>query len=98
MKTSHKTLLLSILLMTGTPLQAKDIPTDTLLARLYTRAADLMEEGHYNEAQRSFDTAFATRGVEQSPIYPILLNEQGTLFVYAGKMKDAMELKKRTLS
>ncbi len=97
MKTSHKTLLLSILLMTGTPLQAKDIPTDTLLARLYTRAADLMEEGHYNEAQRSFDTAFATRGVEQSPIYPILLNEQGTLFVYAGKMKEAMELKKRTL-
>lgn len=97
MKTHLTVFMLSIFTFTALPLQAEKIPVDTLLAHLYNRAADLMEEGEYEEAQLAFDSAFATRGVEQSPVYPVLLNEQGTLFVYVGKMKEAMEMKKHTL-
>ena len=97
MKTSHKILLLSILLLAGTLLHAEKLPTDTLLAHFYNHAADLMEKGHYNEAQRSFDSAFATRGVESSFIYPILLNEQATLLGYVGKSEESFAMKKRVL-
>lgn len=63
----------------------------------YRRAAGLMGEGHYEEAQRSFDSAFAVKGVRQSPVYPILLNEQATLLVYVGKNEEAFEMKKSVL-
>lgn len=97
MKTQCTVFLLWLFTLLCLPLQAEDIPVDTLLTRLYTRAANLMEEGLYKEAQLTFDTAFATRGMEQSPVYPVLLNEQGTLFVYMGKMKEAIEMKKQTM-
>lgn len=76
---------------------AGNLPTDTLLARFYDRAATLMGEGYYEEAQRSFDSAFAVRGVEQSPVYPILLNEQATLLIYTGENERAFEMKKQVL-
>jgi len=89
--------LLYIALMTAASLRAEDIPTDTLLMDFYERAANLMGEGYYKEAQRSFDSAFAVKGVEQSPVYPILLNEQATLLIYVGKNEEAFEMKKSVL-
>lgn len=86
--------LLYIALMTAASLRAEDIPTDTLLMDFYERAANLMGEGYYEEAQRSFDSAFAVKGVEQSPVYPILLNEQATLLIYVGKNEEAFEMKR----
>ena len=75
----------------------KAIPTDTLLTQFYTRAAKLMEIGKYDDAQATFDSAFATKGVKQSPVYPVLLNEQATLLVYLGKNEEAFEMKKSVL-
>lgn len=89
--------LLYIALMTAANLRAEDIPTDTLLMDFYERAANLMGEGYYEEAQHSFDSAFAVKGVEQSPVYPILLNEQATLLIYVGKNEEAFEMKKSVL-
>ena len=90
--------LLSLLLsLTTILLHAGEIPTDTLLAHFYNRAANLMEEGHYDEAQRSFDSAFATRNVKHSFMYPILLNEQATLLIYVGKTEEAFAMKKNVL-
>ena len=43
--------------------RAENIPTDTILSRLYDQAASLMEEGEYDSAQLCFDRAFATEGV-----------------------------------
>ena len=60
-------------------MRAEKVLTDTLLMRLYDKAAALMGESMYDSAQYFFDKAFATPGVEQSPVYPILLNEQATL-------------------
>ena len=77
--------------------QVKAIPTDTLLTQFYTRAAKLMEIGKYDDAQATFDSAFATKGVKQSPVYPVLLNEQATLLVYHGKNEEAFEMKKSVL-
>lgn len=76
MKILYKILLLFLLLSSS--LHAEQIPLDSTLTRLYTHAADLMSEGgqnNYKKAQRTFDSAFAMCGVEQSPIFPILLNE-----------------------
>ena len=42
----------SLFSLTTILLHAGEIPTDTLLAHFYNRAANLMEEGHYDEAQR----------------------------------------------
>lgn len=98
MKINYK-ILLSVLLLTAT-LHAKEIPIDTLLTRFYIRAATLMEKGgkmNYEQAQSTFDSAFAIHGVEQSPVYPILLNEQATLLVYVGEGDRAFELKKKVL-
>lgn len=77
--------------------RAAEEPTDTLLSRLYERAATLMEEGKYDSAQVCFDQAFATKGVTDSPIYPILLNEQGTLYFYVGELARSLETKKSVL-
>ena len=94
----NRTLLfLSIVLLAVSSLRAEKVPTDTLLMNFYRRAAGLMGEGHYEEAQRSFDSAFAVKGVRQSPVYPILLNEQATLLVYVGKNEEAFEMKKSVL-
>ena len=79
MRVRHTKLLSLLFSLTTILLHAGEIPTDTLLAHFYNRAANLMEEGHYDEAQRSFDSAFATRNVKHSFMYPILLNEQATL-------------------
>ncbi|MBV8038008.1 ATP-binding protein [Bacteroides sp. AN502] len=98
MKILYKILLLFLLLSSS--LHAEQIPLDSTLTRLYTRAADLMSEGgqnNYEKAQRTFDSAFAMRGVEQSPIFPILLNEQATLLVYIGEGERAFEMKKKVL-
>lgn len=90
-------ILLLLFLSAASALHAENIPTDTLLAHFYDRAATLMGEGYYEEAQRSFDSAFAVRGVEQSPVYPILLNEQATLLIYTGENERAFEMKKQVL-
>lgn len=98
MKILYKILLLFLLLSSS--LHAEQIPLDSTLTRLYTHAADLMSEGgqnNYEKAQRTFDSAFAIRGVEQSPIFPILLNEQATLLVYIGEGERAFEIKKKVL-
>lgn len=41
-----------------------------------------MIEGSFKAAQEVFDSAFAVPKVKQSPVYPILLNEQATLLVF----------------
>ena len=70
MRVRHTKLLSLLFSLTTILLHAGEIPTDTLLAHFYNRAANLMEEGHYDEAQRSFDSAFATRNVKHSFMYP----------------------------
>lgn len=97
MRVRHTKLLSLLFSLTTILLHAGEIPTDTLLAHFYNRAANLMEEGHYDEAQRSFDSAFATRNVKHSFMYPILLNEQATLLVYVGKTEEAFAMKKNVL-
>ena len=97
MRVRHTKLLSLLFSLTTILLHAGEIPTDTLLAHFYNRAANLMEEGHYDEAQRSFDSAFATRNVKYSFMYPILLNEQATLLVYVGKTEEAFAMKKNVL-
>ena len=98
MKILYKILLLFLLLSSS--LHAEQIPLDSTLTRLYTRAAKLMSEGgkeNYEKAQRTFDSAFAIPGARQSPIYPILLNEQATLLVYTGEGERTLEMKKSVL-
>ena len=97
MRVRHTKLLSLLFSLTTILLHAGEIPTDTLLAHFYNRAANLMEEGHYDEAQRSFDSAFATRNVKHSFMYPILLNEQATLLIYVGKTEEAFAMKKNML-
>ena len=70
---------------------------ECLLTRLYNRAATLIGEGQLEAAQQSFDSAFAVPGVEQSPVYPTLLNEQATLYVYQGNEQRGLEGKKSVL-
>lgn len=74
-------------------MRAEKVLTDTLLMRLYDKAAALMGESMYDSAQYFFDKAFATSGVEQSPVYPILLNEQATLFIYRGENEKGFDMK-----
>lgn len=62
------------------PMTCRSIPLDTLLTRWYDKAASLMADGAYDSAQYYFDRAFATKGAKESPVYPILLNEQATLW------------------
>lgn len=88
-------LLLFLLAAIVSPIQA--IPTDTLLTQFYARAAHLMEIGRYDDAQSTFDSAFAVKGANQSPVYPVLLNEQATLLIYLGKTEEAFEMKKSVL-
>ncbi len=90
MRVRHTKLLSLLFSLTTILLHAGEIPTDTLLAHFYNRAANLMEEGHYDEAQRSFDSAFATRNVKHSFMYPILLNEQATLLILCGKDRRSL--------
>lgn len=100
MKVYHQILSAALLFVLVLPLRAEKTPADTLLMRLYTRAADLMSKGgkaNYEKAQHTFDSAFAIPGAEQSPIYPILLNEQATLLIYIGEGGRAMEMKKSVL-
>lgn len=87
--------LLFLLMATVSPTRA--IPTDTLLTQFYARAANLMEIGRYDDAQATFDSAFAVKGVKQSSVYPVLLNEQATLLIYLGKTEEAFEMKKSVL-
>lgn len=77
---------------------AEKVPTDTILSRYFSRAANLMSIGKYSEAQETFDSAFSTKGVKESYVYPILLNEQATLLVYIGKIEEAFEMKKNVLN
>lgn len=78
-------------------IRAEEIPLDTLLTRYYNRAAGLMEGGEYDSAQYYFNKAFATPGVKDSPVYPVLMNEQGTLYFYIGEYAKSMEMKKSAL-
>lgn len=87
--------LLFLLVATISPTRA--IPTDTLLTQFYVRATNLMEIGRYDDAQATFDSAFAVKGVKQSSVYPVLLNEQATLLIYLGKTEEAFEMKKSVL-
>ena len=77
---------------------SEKIHTDTLLTRYFEQASSLMSEGKYDSAQYFFDKAFAMPGVKSSPIYPILLNELGTLHFYRGELRQAREAKKTVLS
>ena len=77
--------------------QTRGTDRDTLLTRLYDRAATLMGEGELETAQQCFDSAFAMPDVEQSPVYPTLLNEQATLYVYQGNEQRGLEGKKSVL-
>lgn len=79
------------------PMTCRSIPLDTLLTRWYDKAASLMADGAYDSAQYYFDRAFATKGAKESPVYPILLNEQATLLVYRGNLPAALETKKKVL-
>ena len=90
-------LLFCVFSLTLSESKAKDIPADTLLAHLYDQAALLMEEGKYDSAQVCFDQAFATKGVKKSAVYPILLNEQATLFFYVGELARSLDMKKKVL-
>ena len=84
--------------ITGLPeSKAGNVHTDTLLNHLYDQAASLMEEGAYDSAQTCFDQAFATEGVKKSAIYPILLNEQATLYFYVGQLAHSLDMKKRVV-
>lgn len=97
---THFLHLILLILSFAAPLsgsKAEELPTDTILTRLYDRAASLMEEGAYDSAQIYFDRAFAMEGVECSPIYPILLNEQATLLFYVGELTRSLEMKKSVL-
>lgn len=87
MKKIYRYLLLILLLSGICPLHSETIPADTLLMRLYERAASLMEKGELDQAQQTFDSAFAMPEAKQSPVYPILLNEQATLMSYVGKLE-----------
>ena len=97
--TGHFRYILTAIVLTGCLAwgRAASEPTDTLLSRLYNRAATLMEEGAYASAEVCFDQAFATKGVKESPLYPILLNEQGTLYFYTGELARSLETKKSVL-
>lgn len=94
MKKIYRYLLLILLLSEICPLHSETIPADTLLMRLYERAASLMEKGELDQAQQTFDSAFAMPEAKQSPVYPILLNEQATLMSYVGKDDEAFNMKK----
>lgn len=97
MKKIYRYLLLRLLLSGICPLHSETIPADTLLMRLYERAASLMEKGELDQAQQTFDSAFAMPEAKQSPVYPILLNEQATLMSYVGKDDEAFNMKKSVL-
>lgn len=97
MKIIYRYLLVTLLLLGTCPLYSTDIPTDSLLMHLYSRATNLMIEGSFKAAQEVFDSAFAVPKVKQSPVYPILLNEQATLLVYLGEEEQAFTMKKNVL-
>lgn len=97
MKIIYRYLLVILLLLGTCPLYSTDIPTDSLLMHLYSRATNLMIEGSFKAAQEVFDSAFAVPKVKQSPVYPILLNEQATLLVYLGEEEQAFTMKKNVL-
>ena len=90
-------LLVFLLLPACASSQTTETDRDTLLTRLYDRAATLMGEGELETAQQCFDSAFAMPDVEQSPVYPTLLNEQATLYVYQGNEQRGLEGKKSVL-
>ncbi len=90
-------LLAFLLLPVGALAQTAEADRDTLLTRLYERAATLMGEGELEAAQQCFDSAFAVPRVEESSCYPVLLNEQATLYVYQGDERRGLEGKKSVL-
>ena len=90
-------LLVFLLLPACASSQTTETDRDTLLTRLYDRAATQMGEGELEAAQQCFDSAFAMPDVEQSPVYPTLLNEQATLYVYQGDERRGLEGKKSVL-
>ena len=90
-------LLVFLLLPACASSQTTETDRDTLLTRLYDRAATLMGEGELEAAQQCFDSTFAMPDVEQSPVYPTLLNEQATLYVYQGDERRGLEGKKSVL-
>lgn len=90
-------LLAFLLLPVGALAQTAEADRDTLLTRLYERAATLMGEGELEAAQQCFDSAFAVPRVEESSCYPVLLNEQATLYVYQGDERRGLEGKKNVL-
>lgn len=79
------------------PITCQSLPLDTILTRWYDKASSLMANGAYDSAQYYFDRAFTVKEVKQSSVYPILLNEQATLFFYKGNLSSALETKKKVL-
>lgn len=88
-------LVLSLISMVA---RAERLHPDTLLLRYYEKAADFIAERELDSAQCYFDKAFATKGAKYSPVYPVLLNEQGTLYIYAGENEKAMAAKKEAMN
>lgn len=85
------------MLLAWMPVAAAPLPIDTVLTRCYDKAADFLSEGEFDSAQYYFDRAFAVKGVEESPVYPILLNEQGTLYSHIGENDKAIAMKKAVM-
>lgn len=78
--------------------KAERLHPDTLLMRFYDKAADFIAERELDSARHYFDKAFAIKGVSQSAMYPALLNERGTLHIYAGEYEKAMTVKKQAMA
>lgn len=87
-------LVLSLISMVA---RAERLHPDTLLLRYYEKAAGFIAERELDSAQYYFDRAFATKGAKHSSVYPVLLNEQGTLYIYAGENEKAMAAKKEAM-
>lgn len=90
--------LLVALSLVGMAARAGQLHPDTLLFRYYEKAADFIAERELDSARCYFDKAFAVKGVKHSPVYPVLLNEQGTLYIYAGENEKAMAAKKEAMA
>lgn len=69
----------------------------SVVSELYEQAAQLMADGDLEKAQSIFDKAFATPGVEADSVYPLLLNEQATLYTWRGERNAAIAGKRAVL-
>ncbi len=84
---------LSTCVLTFLPLMAEAETVE----ELYEQASELMSRNQLEEAQQLFDRAFAMPDVTTDGIYPLLLNEQATLFTWRGERAKAIAAKRAVL-